>query len=243
VQLELRRHSVEDLPSYAGIPSALRVTRILDVTVQSGGLGGCTLSERPIDAPYIKDYDQLERPADWVQRFDLSSWALFGAWVDGRRLGGAAVRFGAPNAVLWDIRVASGSPTARRRLSAFSSGLRVRDRSRVSPSHGGNAERERPRLPVLCPAGLRAGCDPSIRVSDAARRSPDDLVPGSSRPTKRRLTQKPWLTTSPASISASLAACSVSCGTSTVAPGSWQITITPVIQSRSSRLLDSNSGR
>jgi GNAT superfamily N-acetyltransferase len=119
VELEVRSHSVDDLLSYASVSSTLRVTRILDVTVQSGGLGGITLSERPIDTPYIKDYDRLERPADWAQRFDLSRWAFLGAWADGRRLGGAAVAPGNTNAapsedrgdlaLLWDIRVASGS--------------------------------------------------------------------------------------------------------------------------------------
>jgi GNAT superfamily N-acetyltransferase len=82
------------------------------------------LTERRLDAPYVKDYDAIpgEHPAGWAERFDVSRWGVTAAWVAGRRVGGAVVAFRTPGldmlegrddlAVLWDIRVA---PEARGR--------------------------------------------------------------------------------------------------------------------------------
>lgn len=109
------------LAEYASISIAFEVRRVLDLRVIDGGLGGFALSERVLDAPYVKDYDAGDGgPARWAERFDLSRWGLLGARSDGRLVGGAAVAFDTPGltmlegrrdlAVLWDIRVA---PEAR----------------------------------------------------------------------------------------------------------------------------------
>src|SRR5262249_41079941 len=69
-----------------------------------------------------KDYDAIggEQPQLWASRFNMSSWGVFKAEVEERRVGGAVVAFDTPDftmlegrndlAVLWDIRV---SPEAR----------------------------------------------------------------------------------------------------------------------------------
>lgn len=111
------------LAEYAGVPIAFAVREVLDVAAPARGLGGLTLSRRALDAPYVKDYDAADGgPLGWAARFDLSRWALFAARAGGRRVGGAAAAFDAPDldmlggrrdlAVLWDLRVA---PDARGR--------------------------------------------------------------------------------------------------------------------------------
>src|SRR5689334_5395742 len=81
-----------------------------------------SLVERPIDDPYIKDFDEVEPPMMWSQLFDVSRWGLLAAFLDDERVGGAVIAMGTPGlhmlrdrndvAALWDIRVA---PSMRRR--------------------------------------------------------------------------------------------------------------------------------
>jgi GNAT superfamily N-acetyltransferase len=119
--IEVCEEPLTALAEYARVPIAFRVRRVLDVAVIDGGFGGFALSERAVDAPYVKDYDAGDGgPARWAKRFDLSSWGLLGARIGGRLVGGAAVAFDTPGlmmleerrdlAVLWDLRVA---PEAR----------------------------------------------------------------------------------------------------------------------------------
>ena len=75
------------------------------------------LVERPVETPWIKDYDgdEGEGPTSWTRRFDLTNWGLLSAWIGGRCVGGAVIAFNTPGvnmlrgqndlAVLWDIRV------------------------------------------------------------------------------------------------------------------------------------------
>jgi GNAT superfamily N-acetyltransferase len=110
------------LGEYETIPIAFDVSAVIEVSDQ--GAGGFVLTERRLDAPYLKDYDAIEgeAPTRWPARFDLSNWGLLAARSRGRRVGGAAVAFDTPGldllegrrdlAVLWDIRV---SPEARGR--------------------------------------------------------------------------------------------------------------------------------
>ena len=106
------------------IPIAFEVESVFDVSERDGGLGGLVLSERRLDAPYVKDYDTFEgeSPTQWARRFDVSKWGLLGAHSNGARVGGAVVAFDTEGvnmlegrsdlAVLWDIRV---SPESRGR--------------------------------------------------------------------------------------------------------------------------------
>jgi GNAT superfamily N-acetyltransferase len=116
MEIEIIQESTTALAEYARIPIAFEVRRILELEVLSQGLDGLVLSERWLDVPYVKDYDALRpnAPEQWAKRFDLSSWGLFGARAEDRRVGGAAVALEADLdilegrndvAVLWDIRV------------------------------------------------------------------------------------------------------------------------------------------
>jgi GNAT superfamily N-acetyltransferase len=82
-----------------------------------------TLTEQPVEPPYVKDYDAIgERPRDWAGRFDTSGWALLLARMEGECVGGAAIAWRTSGvdlldgrsdlALLWDIRIA---PAFRRR--------------------------------------------------------------------------------------------------------------------------------
>lgn len=119
MQVDVGEEPLLTLEEYARIPSAFWVRSVFDVAEQEGGRDGFVLTERRLVAPYIKDYDAIEgeHPTAWASRFDLSGWGLFGARVDARLVGAAAVglNFSEPDvaggradaAVLWDIRVAT----------------------------------------------------------------------------------------------------------------------------------------
>lgn len=122
MRVEVGEEPITILEEYASIPIAFEVGSILDVMITANGLGEFVLTERPLDVPYVKDYDSIneEQPAQWARRFDMSNWVLLVARAEGRRVGGAVVAFNTPGlimlegredlAILWDIRV---SPEAQ----------------------------------------------------------------------------------------------------------------------------------
>ncbi len=122
MNIEVVPEDSRSLASYASITIAYPVDSTLDVDVLEAS-GGSHLESRPVDRPYLKDYDAYagNSPLDWPARFNVSAWGLFGAFVDGRRVGGAAVANRDPGVdlvgadddvgVLYDIRV---DPAARR---------------------------------------------------------------------------------------------------------------------------------
>lgn len=93
------------------------VDRVFDVQLIEQGLGGFVLSERAIEAPYVKDYDaeEDEGPKAWAKRFDLTNWGLLSAWSGDERIGGIAIAFDTSDiwllggrrdlAAIWDMRV------------------------------------------------------------------------------------------------------------------------------------------
>jgi len=117
VHIDVRREPTTALDAYAQVPIAFQVERVLDVEEAGAGPGEVALRERTLERPYRKDYDAGPDagPLSWGRTFDVSRWAVFSAWSDGRRVGGAAVAFDTPTvtmlegrddlAVLWDIRV------------------------------------------------------------------------------------------------------------------------------------------
>ena len=115
MRIEVSEEKVANLEDYALIRMSFEVRQVLDVAVLNDGFGGFTLSERKLQAPYLKDYDAIESPLQWQRSFDMSNWGFFVARSDGLRLGGAAVAFDTAGltmledrkdlAVLWDIRV------------------------------------------------------------------------------------------------------------------------------------------
>jgi len=119
----VRDEPISDLERHGEISIAFDVTTLFDVVLRDAGLGGMVLAERPVDVPWVKDYDAADGgPKDWASRFDVSNWGLLGAYDDEGRIGGAVIAVDTPNlhmlrgrhdlAVLWDLRVAHD---ARRR--------------------------------------------------------------------------------------------------------------------------------
>jgi GNAT superfamily N-acetyltransferase len=118
----LRREPVRDLREHAAIPSRFEAWSVMDVPAARDRHGGWRLVERPLAAPYRKDYDEFEDPLGWTRQFDTAGWVLIACFVDGQRVGGAIVAARTPGvdllegrtdlAVLWDLRVA---PALRRR--------------------------------------------------------------------------------------------------------------------------------
>jgi GNAT superfamily N-acetyltransferase len=122
MHIDVAEEPMPDLAEYARVPIAFEVRSVLHVAVLDGGLGGFVLSERDVHPPYVKDYDAIEEPVSWPERFGVGRWGWIAARAEGRRVGGAVVAFDTPGvemlegrrdlAVLWDIRVA---PEARGR--------------------------------------------------------------------------------------------------------------------------------
>jgi inorganic pyrophosphatase/GNAT superfamily N-acetyltransferase len=112
VPVEVREEPISTLPQHAEIPIAFTVERVCDI---EDGPGGFAFTERVLDAPYVKDYDEHETPMQWATRFDVSKWGLLSAFGAGQRVGGAVVAVDTPGlnllhgrtdlALLWDIRV------------------------------------------------------------------------------------------------------------------------------------------
>lgn len=111
------------LPEYGRIPISFEVQSILDIQLIDGGFQGFRFSEKRIEPSWIKDYDAYEDqgPERWARRWDISSWAVISAFMDGNRIGGCVIAFDTPGvdklegrndiAALWDLRV---EPKCRR---------------------------------------------------------------------------------------------------------------------------------
>jgi GNAT superfamily N-acetyltransferase len=121
--MEIIEQSLALIDEYARVPIAFEVRSVLDVSAR-GEAPGFDLVERPIDPPFVKDYDAIagNHPSGWAKRFDVSQWGMLCARIEGRRVGGVVVAFDTAGvtmldgrrdlAVIWDLRVA---PDVRRR--------------------------------------------------------------------------------------------------------------------------------
>lgn len=187
----VREEPPSALAGYGAVPIAFTVREVLDVVPAEGGLGGLTLVPRRLARPYVKDYDAIpgEAPARWAERWaercDVSRWGVLAADVDGARVGGAVVALGTPGvdapegrrdlAVLRDLRVAPahrGRGIGRVLFAAAAAWARAR----LPPPDRRDAERQRPRLPLLRPPGVHAGRDRPVRLPGAARGGAAALV-------------------------------------------------------------------
>lgn len=118
--VQIKEQPIDQVDQLSEVPIAFRVDRILEASVNDGGLGGLSLSEIPVEQPWIKDYDAIrdEGPSRWADRFDISNWGLLTAHEGDRLIGRAVVAYDTAGvhmlegrsdlAVLWDIRVAPG---------------------------------------------------------------------------------------------------------------------------------------
>jgi hypothetical protein len=110
MNIHIIEESMSSLVDHAAIRIDFRVERILDITP---GPNSFSLTERLIDRAYVKNYDSIEAPSQWL-RFNTSNWGLLAAYRDQVRVGGAVMAFDTPGvdlldrrsdlAVLWDIR-------------------------------------------------------------------------------------------------------------------------------------------
>lgn len=144
MSVEVCEEPIAALAEHARIPIAFTIERVLEVSAPDGGLGGLVLRERALAQPRAKDYDALEGPLGWPQRFDVSRWGLLGAYLGDRRVAGAVIAFDTPEldllerrrdlAFLWDIRVAPelrGHGVGRALLTAVEAWARARGCQRL----------------------------------------------------------------------------------------------------------------
>ena len=106
--LEVAEEPISTLIDYPNVSTSFVVHSVFDIVDGS-------LCEQLVSAPYVKDYDIVEHPRTWSERFDVSRWGVIVARMAGQRVGGAVVACDAPGpplldgrdgpAVLWDIRV------------------------------------------------------------------------------------------------------------------------------------------
>ena len=118
MKFEISEAPIAEVGALAGVPISFRVERAYDVGPPHGCPGTFVLSERAVEAPYLKDYDAIpgESPANWARQFDLSNLGFIRSRSGPRLVGGAVIAFKTPGvtmlegrddlAVLWDIRVA-----------------------------------------------------------------------------------------------------------------------------------------
>jgi len=114
--------SADGYEAYGTVSPVFLARSVLECELLDDGLGGFLLHEKPVAAPYRKYGGDEDNPSGWAKRYDLSTWGVFLATVDGRAVGGATVAPPSPGmvvadtgndiAVLWDMRV---SPAQRRR--------------------------------------------------------------------------------------------------------------------------------
>lgn len=114
-RISIVQEDSETLAEYVRVPIPFSTDTIYDVAVSA--TGEIALNARQLLAPILKDYDSTsEGPKAWPTLFDISNWAFFAVYADGRRAGGAVIAFRTDDvemlegrsdlAVLWDLRVA-----------------------------------------------------------------------------------------------------------------------------------------
>ena len=117
VFFEISEQSLTFLAGYGLISIAFEIKSILELSRSSNEIDGFTFRERHLTKPYTKDYDSIKgnRPADWLDKFDMANWGILKASVENIDVGGAVIAYKTENlhllddrddlAVLWDIRV------------------------------------------------------------------------------------------------------------------------------------------
>jgi ribosomal protein S18 acetylase RimI-like enzyme len=106
--------SSEGLSEYCKIPISFYGNTIFEVKSPNKSFAGFILEEKPVET-FFKDYDLLESPVSWPQKFDVSNWKFYLAMSEDRPVGGAALIINSGEihmlegkkdlACLWDIRV------------------------------------------------------------------------------------------------------------------------------------------
>ena len=116
MEIKIVAETPDALTDYEKVSIAFEVETVFRVELARNGLGGVRLIEETVENPFIKDYDEHEKPSDWKERFNLSNWGILSAFDGAKRVGGAVIAWNTPEifmledsaelACLWDLRVA-----------------------------------------------------------------------------------------------------------------------------------------
>ena len=112
--IEVCEEPLSELRRHVAVPNSFLVETALDVLESATGF---ELRERKLAQPYRKDYDSIESPLDWLDRFDTSRWALMGRLTGMRGSEESSVHSLARNSRCWRVETTwlfSGTSELRR---------------------------------------------------------------------------------------------------------------------------------
>ena len=114
--ITIREETIAALGDYFEVAIAFTVRSRYVAVPNDDEDGEWSLVEEVVEPPWIKNYDDAERPTRWLRR-DTTNWRLISAFAGDQRVGGAIIVHDSPEldflegrndlAALWDIRVAS----------------------------------------------------------------------------------------------------------------------------------------
>ena len=96
--IEIVEQSTDLLHCYGVISVSFIVDSQYRVDAIDRGLGGWRLTEKRVESPYVKDYDNEEggQPTRWLKRWDMSNWVVLAAFNQTVQIGGAVVAWNTP---------------------------------------------------------------------------------------------------------------------------------------------------
>lgn len=76
MNIRIASEGSSSIDEYASVSIAFEVRSVFDVSEPSFDDEAPRLVERPVEHPYLKDYDQSwgGSPLEWSDRFDVSHW-------------------------------------------------------------------------------------------------------------------------------------------------------------------------
>lgn len=117
MSIRIIEETTADLHEYGTVSAAFTVNSRFLIEPIDRGLGGLALQAKPVQPPYVKDYDRDNEygPQGWADRWSIAHWGVLAAFDGPKRAGGAVIAWNSSEihmlegrqdlAVLWDIRV------------------------------------------------------------------------------------------------------------------------------------------
>jgi ribosomal protein S18 acetylase RimI-like enzyme len=122
MKIEILPVNKKNLTEYGKTPISFEVNSKIQIRQVGSGLEGLNFKEVKVAPSFVKDYDQEEKPIDWLKTFKMENWRIFRCTEYDECVGGAVVALKSPEvhmldgrqdlAMIWDIRV---KPEYRRR--------------------------------------------------------------------------------------------------------------------------------